>query len=48
MIFVHGSSGMGKSALIHQFIRKIRHETEDTVVLSGRCLRARVGALQGS
>ena len=36
-LFVHGSSGMGKSALIHQFIRKVRHENDDAVVLSGRC-----------
>ncbi len=37
LIFVHGSSGMGKSALIHQFLGKIRHENDDAVVLSGRC-----------
>ena len=37
VVFVHGSSGMGKSALIHQFLRKVRHETDDSVVLSGRC-----------
>ena len=37
LVFVHGSSGMGKSALVHQFIRKLRQENEDAVVLSGRC-----------
>ncbi|MEM7350527.1 MAG: protein kinase [Acidobacteriota bacterium] len=37
LFFVHGSSGMGKSALIHQFLRKVRHEHDETVVLSGRC-----------
>ena len=37
LIFVHGSSGMGKSALVHQFVRKIRTEHDDALVLSGRC-----------
>ncbi len=37
LIFVHGSSGMGKSALIHQFVRQLRHQDERTVVLEGRC-----------
>ncbi len=37
LIFVHGSSGMGKTALIHQFVRQVRHEHEGTVVLQGRC-----------
>jgi eukaryotic-like serine/threonine-protein kinase len=37
LIFVHGSSGMGKSALIHQFLRQLRHEDDRTVILQGRC-----------
>ncbi|MCP3956451.1 MAG: AAA family ATPase [bacterium] len=37
LVFVHGSSGMGKSALIHQFLRKLRGDHGDVVVLSGRC-----------
>ncbi len=37
LILVHGSSGMGKSALIHQFVRQVRHENEHAVVLRGRC-----------
>ncbi len=37
LILVHGSSGMGKSALIHQFVRQVRHENEQAVVLQGRC-----------
>ncbi len=37
LTFVHGSSGMGKTALIHQFVRQVRQENEETVVLQGRC-----------
>ncbi len=37
VVYVHGSSGMGKSALISQFLKQIRHENEEIVVLSGRC-----------
>ncbi len=37
LIFVHGGSGMGKSVLIQQFLRKLRDEDEEAVVLTGRC-----------
>ena len=37
LIFIHGSSGMGKSALVHQFVRQLRHQDDRTVVLEGRC-----------
>ena len=37
LTFVHGSSGMGKTALIHQFVRQVRHQNEQTVILQGRC-----------
>lgn len=37
MVYVHGSSGMGKSALIQQFLRQIKDENEDAVILTGRC-----------
>jgi serine/threonine protein kinase len=33
-VFVHGSSGMGKSALVRRFLDSIRHRA---VILSGRC-----------
>lgn len=35
--YVHGSSGMGKSALMEQFLDQIRSENENAVVLRGRC-----------
>ena len=35
--YVHGSSGMGKSALVDQFLEQVRDEQADTVVLKGRC-----------
>ena len=37
LAYVHGSSGMGKSALIHQFLRQVKDEFEETVILTGRC-----------
>jgi serine/threonine protein kinase/tetratricopeptide (TPR) repeat protein len=36
-LFVHGSSGMGKTALIGQFLDDLRRSGSDTVVLAGRC-----------
>ncbi len=36
-VFVHGSSGLGKTALIEQFILRLRDQHPETVVLSGRC-----------
>ncbi len=37
VIYVHGSSGMGKSALVEQFLDQVRTENESAVVLRGRC-----------
>ncbi len=37
LVYVHGSSGMGKSALINQFLRQVKDENEQTVILTGRC-----------
>ena len=37
VVYVHGSSGMGKSALAEQFIKQVQDDQEDTVVLKGRC-----------
>jgi serine/threonine protein kinase/tetratricopeptide (TPR) repeat protein len=34
---VHGGSGMGKSALIRQFLAELRDRYPDTVILAGRC-----------
>lgn len=37
VVFVHGSSGMGKSALVDQFLKQVQDEHERTVILKGRC-----------
>ena len=37
VVFVHGSSGMGKSYLLRRFIRRLKREEPGTVVLVGRC-----------
>lgn len=34
---VHGSSGMGKTALVRQFMTRLREQHQDAVVLPGRC-----------
>jgi serine/threonine protein kinase len=34
---VHGSSGMGKTALVRRFLDEVRSEEPDAVVLTGRC-----------
>ena len=36
-VYIHGGSGMGKSALVQRFVEKLRDENENTVVLEGRC-----------
>lgn len=38
-LFVHGTSGMGKSALVHRFLEDLHLREEDTVVLAGRCFQ---------
>jgi eukaryotic-like serine/threonine-protein kinase len=35
-VFVHGRSGMGKSALVQEFLTRVRHDGR-AVVLAGRC-----------
>ncbi len=35
--FVHGSSGVGKSALIRRFIQQVREDHHGIVLLTGRC-----------
>jgi serine/threonine protein kinase len=37
VVYVHGSSGMGKSALAEQFIKQVKDNQADSVVLKGRC-----------
>ncbi|HEY5921169.1 MAG TPA: protein kinase [Kofleriaceae bacterium] len=34
-VFMHGASGMGKSALLHRFLDRVRDD--DAIVLAGRC-----------
>lgn len=36
-VAVHGSSGVGKSALVRRFLETLREASRDAVVLSGRC-----------
>ena len=36
-VLIRGESGVGKSALIHQFINAVKSESEAAVVLVGRC-----------
>ncbi len=37
VVFVHGSSGLGKTALVDRFIARQREEHPQPVVLAGRC-----------
>lgn len=36
-VYVHGGSGMGKSALVRRFLDQLRDEEPDVVILEGRC-----------
>jgi len=36
-VFLHGASGVGKSALVRRFRDEVRRSTRDLVVLAGRC-----------
>jgi hypothetical protein len=36
-IYVHGSSGIGKTALVGRFLHQLRDHEPDAVILSGRC-----------
>ena len=36
-VYVHGSSGMGKTALVGRFLHQLREREPDAVVLTGRC-----------
>ena len=36
-VFVHGGSGLGKTALIDRFMTRVRDQHPEAVVLSGRC-----------
>jgi len=37
LAFVHGSSGMGKTALVHHFLDDLRQRHPSAVILRGRC-----------
>ena len=36
-VFVHGSSGMGKTALVRHFLERLQLKQRDVVILEGRC-----------
>lgn len=36
-VYLHGNSGMGKTALLRHFIERLRDEEENAVILAGRC-----------
>jgi hypothetical protein len=36
-VYVHGGSGLGKTALVQRFLERVRQQDPDAVVLSGRC-----------
>jgi eukaryotic-like serine/threonine-protein kinase len=36
-VFVHGSSGMGKTALVRHFLERLQLKERDVVILEGRC-----------
>ncbi len=36
-VYLHGSSGMGKTALAHHFLDKLRKQESGIVILEGRC-----------
>ena len=36
-VYVHGGSGMGKSALVRRFLQTIRERDADAILLPGRC-----------
>jgi tetratricopeptide (TPR) repeat protein len=36
-VYVHGASGMGKSALVRRFLEQLARNEPDAVVLTGRC-----------
>ena len=36
-VFVHGESGMGKSALVARFVRSLEETRRDVLILQGRC-----------
>lgn len=36
-VYVHGESGVGKSALVAHFVDRVRTRLQDVVILSGRC-----------
>ncbi len=36
-VFAHGSSGMGKSALVRKFLEQLEQQEADAVIFAGRC-----------
>ncbi|MEM8962435.1 MAG: protein kinase [Acidobacteriota bacterium] len=38
-VFIHGGAGMGKTTLVHRFLRVLEEDGEPVTVLAGRCHR---------
>jgi Cdc6-like AAA superfamily ATPase len=36
-VYIHGSSGMRKTALLRHFVEQLRDQEENVVLLQGRC-----------
>jgi hypothetical protein len=46
-VFVHGESGLGKSALVAQFVRSLAESHPDALVLEGRCYERELTPFKG-
>ncbi|MGZ3441236.1 MAG: protein kinase domain-containing protein, partial [Polyangia bacterium] len=46
-LFVHGESGLGKSALVEQFVRSLAESHPDALVLEGRCYERELTPFKG-
>jgi predicted ATPase len=46
--YVHGESGVGKTALVRNFLDDLSESDTETVILEGRCYERESGALQSA